>query len=159
MVPNPLTVAPEDTLRAAAELLTSAGIGGAPVVSGGMVIGVVTLTDILAFEANNPGVVVGKSETFELEPGEEPATHEGDHVERLEWNALDEYMVAEVMSRGIIHVTSTTPVREAARLMERERVHRLIVLENGAAAGILSFFDLVRAVARGVLRLVPIDRR
>jgi CBS domain-containing protein len=181
MAPNPVTVAPENTLRAAADLLTTAGVGGAPVVSGGMVIGVVTLTDILAFEVDDPGVRVVQPETLDLEPGEEPEPDEGDGipepvsswflgmwdvegpdaVTRMEeaegpgWNALDEHTVAEVMSRAIIHIAPTEPVSEAARIMERERIHRLIVLENGTVAGILTSFDLVRAVARGQFQPAP----
>ena len=186
MVPNPLTLAPEDTLRTAANLFASAGVGGAPVVSGGMVIGVVTLTDILAFEADNPGVPVEQPSALEFEPGEEPEMDRADGVvepvepasswfvgmwdvegpdtvtrmaetEGPEWNALDEHMVAEVMSREIVHVTPSLSVTEAARVMERERIHRLIVLENGAATGILTSFDLVRAVARSRLPISDLD--
>jgi signal-transduction protein with cAMP-binding, CBS, and nucleotidyltransferase domain len=180
MAPNPIRVAPEDTLRAAADLLTLGGIGGAPVVTDGRVIGVVTLTDILAFEADDPGVVMPASEDG-LEPDEEPDLDEPDSasddaaawflgmwdvegpdsVTRMAesegpgWNTLDDHTVAEVMSRQVIEVAAGAPVTEAARIMERERIHRLIVVEDGALVGILSSFDLVRAVAAGRFTAEP----
>jgi CBS domain-containing protein len=181
MVLNPLTVAPDDTLRSAAEMLTEARIGGAPVVSDGLAIGIVTLTDIVAFAAEEPDATVVPVDLADLVPEGEPEVgadglpdpasewfrsiwdvQDPDaplpvaEVEVPGWSALDDHTVAEVMSRVLVHVAATTPLDEAARIMERARIHRLIVLENGAAAGILTSFDLVKAVASG--RLVAAER-
>ena len=174
MAPNPIRVTPEETLRAAADLLTSARIGGAPVVTDGRVVGMVTLSDILAFESENTGVVVPAPEDG-LEPDEEPELDEPDGVsseaaewflhmwdaegpdsvtrmaesEGPAWNALDDHVVAEVMTPGVIEVAADAPITDAARIMERERIHRLIVVEEGMPVGVLTSFDLVRAVAQG----------
>lgn len=176
---HPLTLEPDESLRAAAELLTSAGVTGAPVTSGGSVIGVVSLTDILAFEADQPGVPTYRSDrtgALEEEDRDAPEVVEepgsrwfvemwedagADVVSRIaepeapEWDALDAHAVSEVMSRAVISVPPDADVREAADLMERRHVHRLLVLEDDQLAGILSALDLVRAVARGLL--VPRD--
>jgi CBS domain-containing protein len=177
MIPDPITVAPEDTLRVAADVLASAGIGGAPVVAGKTLVGVVTLADILTFEAEDPGVGPPPRALRELGPDEEPSpgdevdgiaepasaawfldlwSEDGpDAVTRMEgpedagWNALDDHVVAEVMSRAIVQVSPDTPIGEAARAMERQRIHRLIVVEGDAVVGILSSSDIVRAVAEG----------
>jgi len=179
MAAHPLTVAPEDTLRSAADLLTSAGIGGAPVVSDGQLIGVITLTDILAFEADDPGVPTFRPATLDALAGDEDDLAQADgiadptaswfvdmwedagadavarleHPETPEWDALDEHMVAEVMSRALVHVEPSTPIADAARTMEGAHVHRLVVLEAGSAVGILTSFDIVKALAAG--KLVP----
>jgi CBS domain-containing protein len=185
MVPNPLTVAPEDTLRSAAELLTSAKIGGAPVMTDGTLRGIVTLADILAFEAEQPGVSVSPLDGVGLEPGEEPEIDDAadghsqeaaawflsmwdregpDSATRMAesegpgWNALDEHVVAEVMTPAVLTVAPTTPVAEVARLMERAGIHRLVVLDEHEVVGMLTSFDLVRAVAEGRLTAeTPVD--
>jgi CBS domain-containing protein len=181
MVPEPLTVGAEDSLRSAADLLTSAGISGAPVVAGGRAIGVISLADLLAFEVERPGVPVFRPEqpepferdlfdeipdgagdgigdaagwftTLWADSGAEVSTRM-DNPDGPEWDPLDDHTVSEVMSRVLFHVAPATPVTDAARLMEKERVHRLLVLEQGVPVGILTAWDVVRAVARG--ELVP----
>ena len=177
MMPDPITLASGDTLRLAADVLTSAGITGAPVVAGGRVVGVVSLTDILAFEADDPGVPVFRPEILEpfeqdIEPGQgdgipepdEPNTswfarlwedgqaEVGNRMEEAdgpEWDPLDEHTVAEVMNRVVFHVAPLTPVTEAARLMEKEKIHRVLVLDGHVPVGILTTSDIVRAVAHG----------
>ena len=51
-----VTLSPEMTLRDAIELLDQQQIGGAPVVASGAVIGVMSASDVLAFETATPGV-------------------------------------------------------------------------------------------------------
>ncbi len=46
-------VGPETTLRELAEFLVAEEVSGAPVVSGGVVVGVVSATDLLEFDAEN----------------------------------------------------------------------------------------------------------
>lgn len=48
MIKEPITIAPEADLEEAAEVLYRYGIGGIPVVEGKQVVGVVTVTDIMA---------------------------------------------------------------------------------------------------------------
>lgn len=172
MVADPVTLEPEDSLRSAADLLTSSGVGGAPVVSGRRVLGVVSLTDILTFEADDPGVPTYRPELMgplDEDPLETPEVLDeptrwfvelwedagADAAARFtdsagpEWDPLDEHTVAEVMSRVVIGVAPTATVADAARLMEEKRVHRLLVLEDGALMGILTTWDVMRTVARG----------
>jgi CBS domain-containing protein len=175
MATAPLTVEPEESLRSAADLLTAAGVSGAPVATGSSVVGVVTLADILAFAADDPGVPTLRAATdgpLEQEPAEDPEVLEEpagrwfvdmwedagadvasrmEAVESPEWDALDEHTVSEVMTQAVFSVEADASVREAADLMERARIHRLLVEEDGGLVGILSASDLVRAVARGDL--------
>ncbi len=176
MAPDPITLEQEETLRSAAELLTDAGVGGAPVVQGDRVVGVVSLTDILTFEAGEPGVPTyrpdltgpyddgGDGDETELledtgsrwfvemwQDAGSDVTGRMDEAEGPEWDALDEHTVAEVMSRRVLSVAPDAPLEEAARVMSADNVHRVLVVEGGVAVGILTASDLVRAVARGVL--------
>jgi CBS domain-containing protein len=175
---GPLTLEPEESLRAAVDVLVASGTGGAPVVSGGALVGVVSLSDILAFEADVPGLALYRADvdgfsTFDgFDAGsEEPYASAGrwftemwdgessDGASRLaraegaEWNALDEHSVSEVMTRGVIAVPPDMPIRDAAAVMDRAGVHRLVVTEQGALVGVLGARDIVHALARG--ELVP----
>jgi CBS domain-containing protein len=174
MIPEPVTIGPQESLRAAADLLTSTGISGAPVVAGDRVVGMISLADIVAFEAEDPGVPVFRpdlGDPFEdIDPDEadgkgDPAAwfatlweDSGSEVStRLakpdgpEWDPLDEHTVSEVMSRVLFRVAPLTPLTDAARLMEKERIHRLLVVDDELPVGILTAWDIVRAVARGEL--------
>lgn len=165
-----VAVAPDLTLRSAVELLATRHIGGAPVLAGSRVVGVISVSDILSFEASTPGVPAadeGRAE-WELEPPEE--WREGDEapaaffidvwpdagadvLERFEeigspeWDLLGEHTVAEAMSRRVAAVGPETSVRAAARLMGKLEIHRLLVLERGKLLGVVSASDIVRAVA------------
>src|SRR5690349_12661430 len=71
------TVAPETTIREAMEILTQRHVSGAPVVQAGVLVGVVTGTDLMAFAAALSGVPTarefgdGLGESTEREPEDE----------------------------------------------------------------------------------------
>lgn len=179
MTPDPVSVGADETLRSAVEVLVGAEVGGAPVTRGGEVVGVVSLTDVVSFEADEPGVPTHRpgllgplEEEYAGDPDalEEPLRWfvemwedvPADVATRLaepegpEWDRLDEHTVDEVMSRLVLSVGPDDAVEEAARVMDRENVHRLLVVEDGEAVGILTALDVVGAVARG--RLVDPER-
>jgi CBS domain-containing protein len=167
-----VTVAPDLTLRNVAELLAARHLGGAPVMAGSRVVGVVSLNDIVSFEASTPGVPGAEPDrpAWELEPPEE--WREGDEapaaffsdlwpnagadvVERFEqtgspeWDLLGEHTVDEVMSRRVVGIDPDASVQSAARLMTALQIHRVLVLDQGKLVGLLSSMDVVRAVGEG----------
>ena len=167
-----VSVTPDLSLRAALELLAARHIGGVPVVTGGHVVGVLSMSDILSFQASNPVVPAAEPDrpVWELETPEEwregdetPSTFfsdlwpdaGGDVLERLEqtgtpeWDLLAEHTVSEAMTRTVIAVGPGTPVRAAARRMTRFDIHRVLVLDDGKLCGVLSSMDVVRAAGLG----------
>jgi CBS domain-containing protein len=59
--------------------------------------------------------------------------------------------VGDVMHPGVIFCAPESPLRHAARLMARHRVHAIVVLgddEEGGVWGVISDADLIRALAR-----------
>lgn len=169
-----VSVAPELTLRSAVELLAARHIGGAPVMAGSRLVGVVSMSDILSFQASVPVVpALGPERTeWELEASEEwregdeaPAAFftdlwadaGGDVVERFEetgspeWDMLAEHTVAEAMSRRVITVGPDATAAAAARLMTQLQIHRLLVLDQGKLCGVLTAMDVVRAVGQKLL--------
>jgi CBS domain-containing protein len=59
--------------------------------------------------------------------------------------------VAEVMSRGLVWTGPGATLREAAAAMRAAGVHRLLVLERGRLAGLVTATDVLGAVADGRL--------
>ena len=71
-----------------------------------------------------------------------------DVLEEDELNLDGEVTAAELMRRSPLTVYPTTPIAEAARLMARQRVHHLLVVDgSGRLVGMVSSFDVVRWVA------------
>lgn len=172
MTTDVLTVAPELTLREAMELLGQRHVSGAPVVTGGEVVGVVSATDLMTFAAALPGVPTERDQVtgpddwespVEWEEGGEPpgtfftelwddtgvdTETRFDAAATPEWNALEEHTVAEMMTRTpVCALPPHATVPEAADLMQRARVHRILVMDGDALRGIVTTTDIARAVA------------
>lgn len=124
-----LTVAPNTTIREAAELLATEHVSGAPVVHAGKPLGMVSARDLLEFIAALPA---------------DPDAVSGG----LEHGILDDHTVEEAMTRGpLTTIAPDAPANRAAELMQAEQIHRLPVVENGKLVGIITTTDLVKAVA------------
>src|SRR6266568_827248 len=131
--------------------LASSHISGAPVVSSGKVVGVVSLTDLAEFAASDNGVPTECPELAEwgdwgeardLPEGEESSgvyfaqlwdDAGADVVERMgesggpEWNSLQESTVGEAMTRDVLALSPRAPVDYAANFMRTAGVHRVLV--------------------------------
>ena len=121
MTADPLVIRSTAAAGAAAHLLDSCGVSGAPVVDDdGNVVGVVSRSNLV---------------------------HAFTSASLLA--ALPGLSVHDVMSRPAITVSGRASADAAARLMEAHHVHRLVVVDEdqGAPIGILSQSDLVRALA------------
>ena len=171
MTPDIVSVTPETTLREALELLVHEEVTGLPVMAGRRVVGVVSATDILEFEAETPPVAAERP--FQAEWGgwedvesreqaeEEPATYfsevwsdvGADMVARLEqstspeWDLLAEHTVADVMTSDICALSPDASVQEAAAYMRRNGIHRVLVMEEDRLIGIVTASDIVATVA------------
>ncbi|MEX2182777.1 MAG: CBS domain-containing protein [Gemmatimonadaceae bacterium] len=133
MTHDVLTVAPNVSVREAAELLSSEGVGGTPVVLRGNIVGMVSARDLLDFIASLP------SDPAEVDGG-------------TEHGILDDHTVEEAMTRGpLCTIAPDDAATKAATLMKEEGVHRLPVVEGTKLVGIISTLDLVRALADGKL--------
>lgn len=170
-----VTVTPETSIRDAMDVLGHRHVSGAPVVSGGRLLGVVTATDLLTFVASLSGVPTereqGESEwggwidasPADSDTGAEPASAffadlwddaGADVATRTastagpEWNTLEEHDVSEAMTRlPLITLPPDADIRTAADLMHSRRIHRVLVTDGGRLVGIVSALDIARAAA------------
>lgn len=174
MTTDVLTLTPETSLREAMELLGRNHVSGAPVVSGGTLVGVVSGTDLMTFASALSGVPTERdtgawdiweepSIERDVEAENEPASAffselwddaGADAVERAaniagpEWNVLEEHDVSEVMTRAPLSTLAPGADAEAAAdLMKRNSVHRVLVTEGDRLLGIVSAMDIAKAAA------------
>jgi CBS domain-containing protein len=146
-------VAPDTSIETAARLLTTRHIGGAPVVTGdGAVIGVISLFDLV--DPDRPHTRrSGRPLFYRIDAGRPERI--GDDIQ------LTEGRVADVMSPFVLSVDAGASLLTAAQLMIEENVHRLLVIERGRLAGIVTTIDLLRgfAIERADARHLPAARR
>lgn len=172
MTKHVLTVEPDTTLRDAAELFSAKHIGGAPVCRGNKVVGVISMGDIIDFTTTAPEESVGDAgrepDDERVEDEEEDAAaasyymdladDSADVDDRMQEPAFaerrlyDEHVVEEAMSINPIGVSPNDSVVDAAKMMQRRGIHRVLVLEGGKLEGIVSTMDVARALADGSIR-------
>jgi CBS domain-containing protein len=119
MTIDPVVVAVDDTIEAAARLLHANSISGLPVVDdAGALVGVISQTDIVGVMDSPVG--------------------------RLIRTRPSGFRVGELMTSPALTVPMTGSVREAARSMVDAHVHRLVAIDDdGRPVGVLSAIDLV----------------
>lgn len=126
MTRDPATVGPQDSLRVAIEIMAAVGCRRLPVISGGLLVGIVADLDIR--EALNSPIIL-----------------------RERWQdeqLMDHATVEACMTANLIIVTPETPVVEAARLMRDHKVGGLPVVEGTDLVGIVTETDLLDALIK-----------
>jgi CBS domain-containing protein len=109
-------------------LFVVAGIYGAPVIdTTGAVVGVISAIDLLR--------AADQALDEDFDPGES-----------VEQDLHGAPTAQDIASPDPIWVSPNTPVDRVAQLMQRERIHRVLVGEAGNLEGILTAFDLLEKV-------------
>ena len=169
MTSDVLVLSPETTLRDAVEALATRHVSGAPVISGGRVVGTLSASDVLSFEASMPGVPTEREASESLlddfvdweDETDPPASYftdlwedaGADAAERFsstetpEWDVLTEHTVGEAMSHTVLAVPPSAPLQLAAEAMDQSGAHRVLVLDAGRLVGIVTTMDVTRVVA------------
>lgn len=136
-----VTVSPHDPLYTVQRLFYEEGIHGAPVIDEqGRLRGIISNTDILraAVEARDlPTPESGYSSEDVDVPFGWGLTQE-QFRERL-----NDVSVMDFMTEEIVQVAKDTPISEVARTLREQKVHRVLVADDGKLWGIVSALDLV----------------
>lgn len=142
------TIGPDASAADLERVLCRLRVTGLPVVDHGKLLGVVTRGDIVRqlAVAQTWAEVVGDYYQSPMTPSV------SETLETLDGHQLQTTKVAELMSKELITVPPELSLTEAARILAERRIHRLLVTQDAALVGLLTTFDLVRAVADGRLR-------
>jgi CBS domain-containing protein len=120
-----VTIAPTASVRDLAALLSRHGVSGVPVVdAGGRLVGMVSSTDILWLLDRLGARSFSGSEVFS-------------------GPVLDETVVRDIMTPDVFGVSSSTTIGELLDFFIRTGVHRAVVADDGALAGIVSLSDVL----------------
>lgn len=135
-----LTVAPWTTLTRFARTCADDRISGCPVVThDGRLVGVVSKTDLLNRLLEGPRE---QSEAPEIRGllglGEEGVARSAKPETTEAYGQVDEIMETEICT-----VAPDEPVPEVARLMVNEKIHRVLVVDQGRLVGLISSLDIL----------------
>lgn len=122
MTPDPAVVWPDTPLAEVAQLLDEHDISGVPVVDWyGFLVGVVTRIDLIRIRESQD-----------------------------RWAGWPERAARNAMTPDPVTVPATASVEEAAHLLDRHAIHRLVVVDTDGLTpiGVLSATNIVRAMAR-----------
>jgi CBS domain-containing protein len=141
MTGDVITLSPDQTVPAAADVLAEHGIGAAPVVEDGKIVGLLRDEDLIVSEAklHVPTVIefLGADIVW---PGSEK------RWER-ELKKAAGSTVRDVMSTEFPRVASTDSVEKVATVMHDEGVSHVPVVDGDRVVGIVARGDLIRHLA------------
>lgn len=134
MTKDVITIGPDAPLKEAARQMLEASVSGLPVTGGrGELVGIITEADFVKSEANR-----GRRTRAGL----------------LRWFVHDDAVpsepltVADVMSSPVLTVHPDEQHSQAARLLMKNRIKRVPVVEDGRLLGLISRVDLLRSFVR-----------
>jgi CBS domain-containing protein len=133
-----VTLRPGMSARQAERLLAEHRIGGAPVIDeAGRLVGVLSQSDLVRLDAQPPTTRAAGAFYTDVD----------DYREIGDLPAADSVVaVASVMTPAVLTIAPDATLQEAARRMREQRVHRLLVVEDGKLQGLVSAFDLLVAI-------------
>src|SRR5262249_7583987 len=142
-----ITVEPGESITRAVQLMLQNKISGLPVVNDqGQLVGIVTEGDFLRRGELGTQRQRPRWLEFLLGPGRLAA----------EYVQASGQKVGQVMTSDSKTITPETPLEEVVRLMERHRVKRLPVVQDGKLVGIVSRADLLHALGSVASELKPV---
>ncbi len=123
MTAKPITVAPEDSLMRALEVMRLRKVRRLPVALGDILVGVVTAGDLKRAE---PSTLTDSQEHFN--------------------QVMEETPISRIMVQNPVTTNPETPLLEAAQLLLTTKYGGLPVVSEGRLVGILTDTDLLRAL-------------
>jgi len=149
MTHDVLTVRSDWSVDRLAEFLIQNDISGAPVVvDGGMLVGVVSLKDIVRH--NSLPHREARSDEGERPPsyyveGAEFGLTEED-LESFRWGEVSEVQVRDIMTPAVFNVGEGASLADVADTMVRGRIHRVFVTKDGSLRGIVTALDMLNVL-------------
>ena len=137
-----ITVTPATPIAEAARLMLQHRISGLPVVDGKEVVGMITEGDLL--RRAETGSAAHRPMWLELLLGPGRLADEYTHAHARR--------VGEAMTGDVVSVGPQADVAELVQLMNRRRIKRVPVIDNGKLVGIVSRANLVRALVKALVK-------
>lgn len=127
MAKNIIAISPSEDLERVEMLFNRYKIKHIPVVSHGVIIGMLSFTDLMRISFSETGKEGGKS------------------VDSVVYNT---FSIEEVMVKNVVTVTSDTSIKEVAKILAEREFHALPVVDNGNPVGIVTTTDLLNYLVK-----------
>lgn len=146
MVTSVICVRVDALVESVAETLLANRISAVPVLDEcGAMVGIVSEGDLIhRVEADTER---RRSWWLELLTGRE--------TQAREYTKSHGRKAGDVMTRSVVTVTADTPVRDLACLLEKHRIKRVPVMQDGNIIGIVSRANLIQALVRRGEQIIP----
>lgn len=122
MIKNIIGLTLSDNIETVEPLFKRYKIKHLPVVSGGVIIGMVSYTDVLRISQSELQSNGGNAHPINLK----------------------NYTVEQVMSKDITAITSNTSIKDATKILANKEFHALPIVDNGELMGIITTRDLLK---------------
>lgn len=140
MTKNVKTVSSDLSVPDLEEKLLHDRVSGYPVVDGDRLVGVVSRADLIRHLDLERSIVEIAADYY----GADFADPRDHWVAEKTGGQVDQLHVRDVMSPYLIKVLPTEPLKHVAKLMTREKVHRVLVTQGDHLLGVISAFDFVK---------------
>ncbi len=158
-----VTVTPDTSVRELLRRMVDSQISGLPVVSEeGEILGVVSTTDVVRLGAEAADAPPGKLSWEPLAVPPEELDEESvtpffagsedwgfptpDQARAVQEGIFDDYSVSDIMTPAAFTVHPRDTVESVAKFLLQGRIHRALVVEDEQLRGIVTTFDLLRAL-------------
>lgn len=142
-----ITADPEQSLAEVRHLLFESHISGAPVVSEGRLIGMVSRSDLVRVEELVEALDGEISQEQRLVQQTDGFRHSSVEGFQGFQKRLSQLRVRDAMRAQVLTCEPHTPIREVAAEMVRHHIHRIVVVEGRTPVGIVSALDIAALVA------------
>lgn len=147
MTTDVFSVADDWSPDSLSQFLFDRQVSGAPVIDkDGTLVGVVSLSDLAR---NNTAPATDTRETVVHDFYHEATSIQGisqEDLELLEIESESIVTIKDIMTPLMFEVTQDTPIQEAAEMMLKGHIHRVLVTDNKKLVGIVTTMDMLKVV-------------
>jgi len=146
-----VTVDQEDSIFDVAEICKQRSISGVPVLNSGKLVGVVSVSDIIrfmTFKLRQENIIARDPDLESLLIFAMLKMGTNIFNFKKELARISRTKVKDVMSKKLVTISPEQGLFDAANLMQKKSVNRLLVVENENLIGIIARQDLIRELVK-----------
>ncbi len=158
MTKNVTCVNPEMTINELDKIFVRDRINGVPVVDKkGNLVGIVSKSDIVNFDFKK-GMHASSMSDYYDSTGLEPQQRTDDFIETKDIS-LSDSTVKDLMMTDVLTAGPDDSICGLSNKMYEQRVHRLVIVEDRKAVGIVSTLDIVKVVGKMESKRKEVDEK